>query len=68
VEPAYEAFKEFDRNGDDRITLEEVKAAIDGLAKKMTDAEVLALWERMDKDGNKYVDFGEFAKASALGL
>ena len=67
-EDAYEAFKEFDRNGDDCISLEEVKAANSGFSKKMTDAKVLELWKRINKDGNKYVDFDEFRKAYANGL
>lgn len=65
---AYDAFKVFDANGDNTITLEEARKACDQLPKKLTDDEFKAFMDKLDADGNGVIDFNEFAKAYAVGL
>ncbi|XP_057315827.1 calmodulin-like [Hydractinia symbiolongicarpus] len=66
-EEAYEAFKVFDTNGDNVVSRNEVKEALSYLPKKLSDAEVEELINKMDTDGNGLIYFDEFAKAYACG-
>ena len=65
---AYEAFKQFDKDGSNTITVAEVREACQCLDGKMSDEEVDAMVKRMDQDGNGIIDFDEFAKAWACGM
>ena len=65
---AYAAFKQFDTDGSNTITVAEVREACKYLEDKLSDEEVEAMVKRMDQDGNGVIDFDEFAKAWACGF
>lgn len=55
------AFDALDRDGDGNLTSAEVKAAMKELEMEPTDAELMLLMQRVDKDGNGTVDRSEFS-------
>eukprot|EP00300_Choanocystis_sp_HF-7_P024590 c26089_g1_i1.p2 GENE.c26089_g1_i1~~c26089_g1_i1.p2 ORF type:complete len:151 (-),score=41.95 c26089_g1_i1:30-482(-) len=55
-----EAFKVFDKDGNGKISHAELKAAMKDFGQKMSDAEVTALLQACDKDGDGLVDYHEF--------
>ncbi|PRW33551.1 calcium-dependent kinase [Chlorella sorokiniana] len=61
-----ELFKSFDRNGDGRITLDELRA---GLTRhnKLADCEIEQILRDIDVDGNGVIDYEEFL-ASTVNL
>jgi len=56
------AFRIFDKNGDGKISMDELKAVInDGEVKGMTNVQTLAsIMQEMDKNGDGLIDFEEF--------
>jgi len=67
-EEAYETFRLFDANGDNTITRDEARKAVNSLSKPLNDTEFEEFMKRLDADGNGIVHFDEFAKAYACGL
>jgi Ca2+-binding EF-hand superfamily protein len=55
-----DAFSAHDRNGDGRITLQELREALEELDEEPTDVELKALMIKADADGNQSIDFAEF--------
>jgi Ca2+-binding EF-hand superfamily protein len=55
-----EAFSEHDRDGDGRITLEELGQTLESMGEEPTDAELRSLLIKADADGNGTIDFAEF--------
>ncbi|WP_224242661.1 EF-hand domain-containing protein [Hyalangium gracile] len=55
-----EAFSEHDGNGDGRITLQELRQALERLGEEPTEAELKGLLVKADADGNETIDFSEF--------
>ncbi|MBN1209022.1 MAG: EF-hand domain-containing protein [Myxococcaceae bacterium] len=55
-----EAFSAHDRDGDGRITLQELRQALERLGDEPTDAELRILLVKADADDNETIDFAEF--------
>ncbi|CAI4229708.1 unnamed protein product [Auanema sp. JU1783] len=55
-----EVFKEFDKNGDGRITREELEVALMQLGEKPSRPKVEAMIQQADTDGNGCIDIDEF--------
>jgi calmodulin len=55
-----DAFSAHDRNGDGRITLQELRQALEELGEEPADEELRALMLKADADGNQSIDFAEF--------
>jgi Ca2+-binding EF-hand superfamily protein len=55
-----DAFSAHDKNGDGRITLQELREALEKLDEEPADAELRALMLKADADGNQSIDFAEF--------
>lgn len=55
-----DAFSAYDKNGDGRITLQELRQALEELDEAPTDAELRTLMLKADADGNQSIDFAEF--------
>jgi len=55
-----EAFALFDRNGDGKISCSEVGMVLKKMGYNFTTKELGKMLERVDKDGNGYIDFQEF--------
>lgn len=55
-----EAFSAHDRDGDGRITLEELRQALERLDEEPMDEELKALMVKADADGNQTIDLAEF--------
>jgi calmodulin len=57
VEDLREAFKMFDRNGDDKICPKELRYVMTNLGEKLTDDEVDEMIQTADKDGDGKVNY-----------
>ncbi|KAK3597187.1 hypothetical protein CHS0354_003685 [Potamilus streckersoni] len=55
-------FEQFDRNGDNRISSEELGTVMRGLGQNPTEAEVKELIAELDSNGNGTIEFNEFLK------
>ncbi|HYI02095.1 EF-hand domain-containing protein [Hyalangium sp.] len=55
-----EAFSAHDRDGDGRITLQELRQTLERLDEEPIDAELRGLIVKADADGNETIDFSEF--------
>lgn len=55
-----DAFSAYDRDGDGRITLQELKQALEEMDEEPADEELKALMIQADADGNQTIDFAEF--------
>jgi len=54
-------FKDLDKNGDGSINIEELRAEVESLIEdKLSDEEMDHLFDRLDDDGNGYIDMFEF--------
>ncbi|KAK8639288.1 hypothetical protein V6N13_137676 [Hibiscus sabdariffa] len=53
-------FNKFDKNGDGKISREELKSVLGALGSTPSSDEVDRIMWAMDKDGNGYVDLDEF--------
>merc|ERR1712032_78751 len=60
LEEFREAFNLFDKNGDGRITSQELGTVMQSLGQHPTDAELRDMINEIDVDGNGTVDFDEF--------
>ncbi|XP_042464040.1 calmodulin-like [Zingiber officinale] len=60
-----EAFCLFDRDGDGRITLEELGAVIKSLGQSPSEEELREMIQEIDADGNGTIEFGEFLNLMA---
>ncbi|CCO34772.1 Calmodulin Short=CaM [Rhizoctonia solani AG-1 IB] len=60
-----EAFKVFDRDGSGQISEEELKAVMNSLGERLTDAEVHAMMLEADTNGDGQIDYKEFVKMFA---
>jgi Ca2+-binding EF-hand superfamily protein len=55
-----EAFSSHDRDGDGRITLQELRQALEKLGEEPAEPELRALMVKADADGNLTIELGEF--------
>ncbi|CAD6198187.1 unnamed protein product [Caenorhabditis auriculariae] len=55
-----ELFKEFDKNGDGKITRHELEVALLQLGEKASHAKIETMIEQADTDGNGCIDIDEF--------
>ncbi|KAE8673157.1 Calcium-binding protein CML24 [Hibiscus syriacus] len=60
VEEMREVFNKFDKNGDGRISREELKSVLSALGSTPSSDEIDRMMSEMDKDGDGYVDLDEF--------
>ena len=56
-------FEEIDSNGDERISLEELKAYMKSKFDNISDADIKIMMEEADHDNNKSLDLSEFVAA-----
>ncbi|KAI0244604.1 Calmodulin-2, partial [Massospora cicadina] len=63
-----EAFSLFDRDGDGSITVKELGTVMRSLGQNPTEAELQALINDIDTDGNGTVDFAEFLTLMARNM
>ncbi|XP_040570186.1 neo-calmodulin [Lepeophtheirus salmonis] len=61
-EDVVHAFRVFDRDGDGLISKEELKLTMNNLGEPLTDAEVKAMIEEADMDGDGRINFQEFSR------
>lgn len=60
-----EAFKAFDKNGDDIIDADELRKAMSNLGEQLSDAEIDEMIRAADKDGDGQVHYEEFVHMMA---
>ncbi|KAK6734756.1 hypothetical protein RB195_018134 [Necator americanus] len=58
-----EMFKEFDKNGDGKITKEELELALLQLGEKPSNSKIDAIISQADTDGNGCIEIDEFLQA-----
>ncbi|VDM59299.1 unnamed protein product [Angiostrongylus costaricensis] len=58
-----ELFKEFDKNGDGKITREELELVLIQLGEKPSSSQVDAIMRQTDTDGNGCIEVDEFLQA-----
>ncbi|KAJ0042882.1 hypothetical protein Pint_18616 [Pistacia integerrima] len=67
VDEVRKVFNKFDKNGDGRISTDELKDILRALGSKTSPEEVQRVMQEIDKDGDGYIDFDEFASAGGDG-
>ncbi|XVF81862.1 hypothetical protein PTKIN_Ptkin15bG0189700 [Pterospermum kingtungense] len=60
MEEMREVFNKFDKNGDGKISRDELKSVLSALGSSPSSDEINRMLSEMDKDGNGYVDLDEF--------
>ena len=55
-------FNDFNKDGDNYITVDEMKQAFKEVKRDLSDKEIQRMVELMDKDNDNKVDFEEFLK------
>ncbi|XP_077991780.1 neo-calmodulin-like [Glandiceps talaboti] len=58
----YHAFREFDRNKDGYITIDELRRTMKKLEENITEEELREMMKEADQDGDGRVNYKEFAK------
>lgn len=66
VRKVYSSFQEFDKDGDGRISANEVSAVLQSMGSNPTEEEVLAMMDVFDEDGDGTLSAEEFLKLNIL--
>ncbi|KAH7556962.1 hypothetical protein ACOSP7_026287 [Xanthoceras sorbifolium] len=62
MEEVRRVFNKFDKNGDGKISGDELKDILRALGSKPSPEEVRRIMEEIDKDGDGYIDLDEFTE------
>uniref|UniRef100_A0A2N9EQ98 EF-hand domain-containing protein n=1 Tax=Fagus sylvatica TaxID=28930 RepID=A0A2N9EQ98_FAGSY len=62
MEEVKKIFNKFDKNGDGKISRDELKDVLHALGSKTTSDEVKRIMSEIDKDGNGFISLEEFAE------
>ena len=61
-----ESFRLFDKNGDGRVSADELKHVMRSLGQPLADTEVEAMIRECDTDGSGFITYAEFVKMMSL--
>lgn len=67
IDEVRKVFNKFDKNGDGKISADELKDVLRSLGSKTSPEEVKRVMDEIDKDGDGYIDFNEFATFHLAG-
>ncbi|KAK2652441.1 hypothetical protein Ddye_012297 [Dipteronia dyeriana] len=62
TEEVRKVFNKFDKNGDGKISVDELKDILRALGTKPSAEEVKRIMQEIDKDGDGYIDLDEFTE------
>lgn len=68
VQELLDSFKFFDRDGDGRISKEELGAVVRSLGQKVSDADLEMLMWEVDTNGDGFIDQAEFMDLNTRGM